>query len=135
MRHFFKLTQGQSNIPLMAEIMRCQEELFDGDGIGKRLPADAKRMAIAIMQLTNGIGLEVATINRLSHDKKFQMRVGNGADRYVSVLSGQVHCLVDNEMPTLNAGEIWWVDPKAEAILNNKSGDDAILLHVSVRMD
>ena len=67
MRHFYKLLQGQVNLPLMTEIMRNQAELFDENGWSKELPVEAKRMALAIMQVTNGTALNNAMIERVEH--------------------------------------------------------------------
>ncbi len=118
----------------MTEIMRKREELFDDGGTAKILPVDAKRMALGIMQVCNGSGLVDASIHWIDHEKKLPVPSNGGeVGHYIAVLSGQVMCLVDDECPAFNTGEVWWCDPKHDAILLNKSGDDAVLLFASIR--
>mgnify|MGYP001585297111 CR=1 FL=1 len=136
MRSFFKMSINIQNIPLMAEIMRRQDELFDEAGAAKSLPADAKRMALGIMQLVNGSGLALAQIQHMKHDSKHVFEKDeNVLDHYICVLAGQVMCLLGEECPAMNAGEVWWVAGTDDAILINKSGDDALVLKVVIRVD
>ncbi len=135
MRHFYKPMISVPNIPLMTEIMRRREELFSGGAaVASVLPPDASRMALGIMQVTNGSALLDTKLLWLEHEKKVPILAGEEkTSHYVSVLNGQVMCLIDDECPAFNAGEVWWCDPKLDGILLNKSGDDAVLLYVSVR--
>lgn len=135
MKHFYKLMSGPSNAPLMTEVMRKRAELFDDKGDGKTLPLDAKRMALGIMQVVNATGLDKAELAWLNHDGKSLYPANGSGAHYIAVLSGQVMCLADDECPALNAGEVWWVDAKDDAIILNKSGDDAVVLRVSLKVD
>ena len=120
----------------MTEIMRRREELFNGAGLCKKLPPDAKKMALAIMQVVNGAGLEDSELHWLEHESKLPIVADQGRiDHYIATLSGQVMCLVDDECPAFNVGEVWWCDPKHDAIVLNKSGDDAVLLYAAIRND
>ena len=131
MRHFWRVLQGQFNVPLMVEIMRHQDELFDESGLAKRTPADARKMALGIMQVTNATSLLMDTVHMLKHDSKLAFPVTEGV-RYISILSGQVICMIGEEAPAMNAGEVWMLC-NSEALLINKSGDDAIVLNVVVK--
>ena len=129
MRHFYKLLAGPVNTPLMVDIMGRQTELFDENGEAKSLPPDAKKMALGIMQLVNGTSLTKANVVRIGHDKKvFFPKDESATDHYIAPLSGQVICLINDEAPAFNAGEIWWIDHNWDAVMVNKSGDDAIVL-------
>ena len=128
MRAFWRVLQGQFNIPLMAEIMRNQEAVF---AEGALLPNDARKMALGIMQVSNGLALVDATLHRIEHNAKKVLPVAIG-QRYISVLSGQLLCMIGEECPPFNAGEVWWL-ANQEAVLINKSGDDAVLLDVIVK--
>ncbi len=113
----------------MVDIMRMQAELFNENGEAKSLPPDAKKMALGILQVTNGTSLTKSHLARLEHDKKMLFPKDESAtDHYIAVLSGQIICLIDDEAPALNVGEIWWVDHNWDAVMVNKSGDDAIAL-------
>ena len=132
MRHVWKTPIGAQNPPLMTEIMRKRAELFDKDGVGTALPPDAKKIAIGIMQLTNSVALLTANLIWIDHDKRVSLPEDETGSRFIATLSGQVMCLVDDECPAMNGGEIWWVD-KSAIVLVNKSGDDAVLLLVSLK--
>jgi hypothetical protein len=128
MRSFWRVLQGQFNLPLMTEIMRNQEAVFAS---GAPLPHDAKKMALGIMQVNNGLELVDASLHRVEHNAKMVL-VATPEQRYVSVLSGQLLCMIGDECPPFNAGEVWWLASE-EAVLINKSGDDAIILDVIVK--
>ena len=134
MRHFYKLLAGPTNTPLMVDIMQRQSDIFDAEGYCKALPPDAKKLALGILQISNGTALTSVELRRIEHDHKFLSRPTTDA-HFIAVLSGQVMCLLDDECPAINAGEVWWIEPKVEAIIVNKSGDDAVWLDVTVRMD
>ena len=135
MRHCYKLLAAPPNTSLMIAIMQNQEAVFDTDGLCKALPPDAKKMAIGILQVINGVALTSIELRRIDHDHKFPIAPTTPDARFIALLSGQLMCLVGDECPALNIGEVWWIDPKVEALMVNKSGDDAILLGVTVRMD
>jgi hypothetical protein len=115
----------------MVEIMRHQEELFDESGLAKRTPADARKMALGIMHVTNATSLLVDTVHMLKHNSKLAFPAVEGV-RYISTLSGQVLCMIGEEAPAMNAGDVWMLT-NSEALLINKSGDDAIVLNVVVK--
>ncbi len=131
MRHFYKLPVNMPNIPLMTEIMRTRAELFDETGKSTGLPEDAKRIGLGILQMTNGRELHGAWLQWVAHDSKHTWD-GGTIDRYIVVLNGQVMTMIDDECPAMNVSEVWWVDGKYSGILINKSGDDAVVLHVFV---
>ncbi len=133
MRHFYRVLQSQPNLPLMTEIMRRQDELFATGGLAKEVPVDARKMALAVMQVTNGTALIATALMRLEHDSKVPLPKPEFA-HYLAVLQGQVICMIGEEAPAMNTGEVWWLKPE-EAIVINKSGDDAILLYVVVKVD
>ncbi len=124
MRAFWRVLQGQFNVPLMAEIMRNQGVFAEG----APLPNDAKKMALGIMQVSNGLALVDANLHRIEHNAKKVLPIAIG-QRYISILSGQLLCMIGDECPPFNTGEVWWL-ANQEAILINKSGDDAIVLEV-----
>ncbi len=115
-------------MPLMAEIMRDQGAVF---AEGASLPNDAKKMALGIMQVSNGLALVDATLHRIEHNAKMVLPMAI-AQRYIALLSGQLLCMIGEECPPFNTGDVWWL-ANQEAILINKSGDDAILLDVIVK--
>ena len=120
----------------MAEIMRNQGVFAEG----AQLPNDAKKMALGIMQVSNGLALVDAVLRRIEHNTKLVLPSASGTalaptvthQRYISVLSGQLLCMIGDECPPFNAGEVWWL-ASGEAVLINKSGDDAIILEVIVK--
>ncbi len=132
MRNFYKLPVNLPNVPLMTEIMRRRDELFSGSDKAAVIPDDAKRMALGILQITNGSAVALPSLQWMIHDSK-DVWPPNPDNHYLVILSGQIMCMVNDECPAMNASEAWWVDNKSEAILINKSGDDAILLHVFVK--
>ena len=111
----------------MAEIMRNQGVFAEG----APLPNDAKKMALGIMQVSNGLALVDAAVHRVEHNAKMVL-APTAEQRYVAVLSGQLLCMIGDECPPFNAGEVWWL-ANQEAVLINKSGDDAIFLEVIVK--
>jgi hypothetical protein len=135
MKHFYKLPINMPNIPLMTEIMRNRAELFDNHGLSVKVPEDGKRMALGILQMTNGSALlEIPILQWLPHGSKYVWHEADG-NHYIIMLNGQVMCMVDDECPPMNTAEVWWVDGKNDAIFINKSGDDAVLLHVFVKVE
>lgn len=134
MRHFYKLPINVQNAPLMIQIMQTQSQIFDDEGVCKALLPDAKKVGLGILQITNGTALTGCELRRIEHDNKIPLGSATGA-RYIVMLSGQVMCLVDDECPAINAGEAWWIEPKAEVIIVNKSGDDAVFLSLTIGMD
>lgn len=90
-------------------------------------------MAKAIMGVAEGTALLSATVHRIDHDAKMTLPAAN-AQRYIAVLSGQILCMIGDECPPFNVGEVWWLADQ-EALLINKSGDDAIILNVVVKID
>lgn len=134
MRHFYKALVGPPDIPLVTEIMRRQDELFDEKGAAKELPQGAKTLSLGIMQVTNSPGLIGSSLWRLPHDSK-QVWNASPGDHFIKVLNGQIMCMVGDECPAMNTGEWWWLDSKQDAILINKSGDDALMLCVNTKVD
>lgn len=134
MRHFYKALVGPPDIPLVTEIMRRQAELFDEAGVAKELPQPARMLSLGIMQITNSPGLVNSVLRRVEHDNKDVWSAEAGVDHYIKVLSGQIMCMVGDECPALNTGEWWWLDAKEDAIVINKSGEDALLLYVTTKV-
>lgn len=136
MHNFYKTPISITSVPLVTRILREREALFDEHGwCMDNTPDEAKKIALGIMQVSNSPGLDKpASLQWLPHEGKY-LRAPFKADHYVVVLSGQIFCMIGEEAPALNVGEVWWVNAKQEAILINKSGDDAVLLHVTVRTD
>ncbi len=118
----------------MTEIMRRQNELFAEGPAAKTVPLDAKRVALGVMQITNGTALLKCDLVRIDHDMKFVISKSEDQN-YIAVLSGQVMCLAGEECPAMNPGEVYWVNSADDAILLNKSGDDAVVLCVTVKVD
>ena len=134
MRHFYKAIVGPPDVPLITEIMRRQNELFDENGVAKDLPESAKMLSLGIMQITNALGLVNRVLRRIDHNGKDVWSAEEGVDHYVKVLCGQIVCMIGDEAPALNTGEWWWLDAKQDAIVINKSGEDAILLYVTTKV-
>ena len=135
MRNFYKLPIGALNVPLMVEVMRNQNEIFDENGNAKTLPPDTKKVALGVMQVTNGEALENVVLRRIGHDQKYPIPSAKvaGYDDYVAILSGQVMWLIGDECPAFNAGEVWWVNNKLDAVAVNKSGDDVVFIGIAIK--
>lgn len=114
----------------MIEIMQNQDQVFAPNA---RLPDDAKKMALGIMQVTNGTALLDARLIRINHDEKLGIPP-NEAATYLAVLAGQVICLIKDEAPAISAGEVWLLNSKEQATIVNKSGDDAVMLYVATKV-
>ena len=98
----------------------------------------ARRMALGVMRICDGVALGRVDIVRLAHTAKI-VDFGAAANmaHYIVVLQGAdgAQLILGDETVNLKSGEIWYADLTQEGVLMNRSGDDLVLLTVDVQVD
>lgn len=151
MRHFYKTLEGIPVAPLMVAVMDRQnlfakgpEASIKADGVLLRNGTGdkdamavfgAKKLALSVLQLSDGTQLGNVGIFRIEPTGKLQQEVLAGWSRFYVVLLG-IHgatLSAADETINLRSGEIWWADGKQSRMIMNNSGDDLVILQIDVK--
>jgi len=152
MKHFYKLVEGNPNLPVMNALIPAKfdatqlaglEELVirKGEvdeplnGLGREL----KQMAIGVMQLIGGVALASVVVLRTAPKTDIPLTSKSEPYRdYVVVMLAEqgATLMAGGEAVNLRSGHVWWADLQAaESQLVNNSADEVIIMLVHVKVD
>ena len=150
-RYFYKTLEGVPVAPIMIAVMDRQNlfsagpensvkaegvSLRNGTGDKEAMAAfGAKKLALSVLQLSDGVQLGNVGIIRIEPTGKLQQSALDGWSRFYVVLLG-IHgaaASIGDETVNLRSGEIWWADGKQSRMIMNNSGDDLVILQIDVK--